>query len=270
MSGGRAVVAVDVGNSTAKLVIQGTPLPDQSPSLQTRSFRIAERSWAQSAVDWVIQNIAGSTHAQWRIASVHRVAATKLQAAVVETDHDAAVRLVVRDDLPLEVDVEFPQSIGIDRLLGSYAALQEHEPPLVVVDAGSAVTIDWVDTNAVFRGGAILPGLRLQTTSLATGTDALPDLDWLDHQPLEIPGRNTLAAIRLGVLTGVAAGVDRLVDQYARLSNIRYTDDATKITVCVTGGDATTLSPQLECKHQILPNLVCRGLLRLNPEKNTL
>ena len=187
---------------------------------------------------------------------MHRSAAIRLSTAIQEATPSAQVRLVSRLDIPLQLDVEFPDRVGIDRLVGAFAALKFTEPPIVVVDAGSAVTVDYVDATGRFCGGAIMPGLQLQTTSLATGTDALPDLDWQSDSTLAIPGRNTLQAIRLGVLTAVAAGIDRLVDQYSSLSNSER-----KISVLVTGGDANLLSSQLKCEHQVEPNLVCRGLL---------
>jgi type III pantothenate kinase len=245
------VVAVDLGNSAAKLVILG------ENERQPKSFRIDQLDWTQQAIQWV-RDHASCSFAQWRIASVHRSAAVRLSSAVNEATPSAPISLISRHDIPIELDVEFPDRVGIDRLVGAFAALKSAKPPIVVVDAGSAVTVDYVDASGRFCGGAIMPGLNLQTTSLATGTDALPRLDWQSESTIKIPGRDTLQAIRLGVLTAVAAGIDRLVDQYGELSN-----SGREMSVLVTGGDANVLSTQLKCVHQVEPNLVCRGLLLL-------
>lgn len=259
-TGDGCVLAVDLGNTAAKIAILG------ENESQPRSFRTDQIDWAQQAIQWVRDHASCST-ALWRIASVHRSAAVRLSSAIQEATPSAHIRLVSRRDIPLELDVEFPDRVGIDRLVGAFAALQSAKPPIAVIDAGSAVTVDYIDATGRFCGGAIMPGLHLQTTSLATGTDALPDLDWQSDSTLAIPGRNTLQAIRLGVLTAVAAGIDRLVDQYSNLSNSER-----KISVLVTGGDANVLSPQLKCEHQVEPNLVCRGLLLMprtqDPQQN--
>ncbi len=260
------VIAVDVGNSAAKLVVGIDPIgaPVGSANL-SRSFRIDRAEWAEMAVQWVRDHTPCGT-TQWRIASVHRGAAARLSETVRNQLADAEIRLVTRHDLPIVVDVEFPDRVGIDRLVGAAAAVQISSPPLVVIDAGSAITVDWIDPKGFYCGGAIMPGLRLQTKSLATGTDALPDLEWGDDQAIATPGRNTLDAIRLGVLTNVAAGIDRLVEHYSGL-----VPASLKIEVLVTGGDAKIISSQLKCRHRIEPSLVCRGLLGLTgtPQRET-
>lgn len=248
------MIAVDVGNTAAKLLVGSDPERSDQP---TRAFPISQFDWAHQAVSWA-QEFAAPGPVVWQVAGVHRAAAERIRRAVVEADEQANVRWVQRDDIPMPVDVEFPDRLGIDRLLGAYAATALCEAPFIVVDAGSAITVDWINREGRFVGGAILPGLRLQTTSLATGTDALPDLDWQEDRPLAIPGRNTLDAIRLGVLVGAAAAVDALMERY-----IAEHHQSRPVPLIVTGGDARVLVPHLSHSHRLEPNLVCRGLLRL-------
>ena len=81
--------------------------------------------------------------------------------------------------MPLEVELEHPDKVGIDRLLNAVAAnrrRQEHVAA-ILVDAGSAVTVDYLDGNGVFRGGAIFPGFRLMARALHDYTALLPIVD---------------------------------------------------------------------------------------------
>ncbi|NND96190.1 MAG: type III pantothenate kinase [Pirellulaceae bacterium] len=275
MTNDTCIVAVDVGNSAVKLCVQrgdGSPVlgrdaVDTDDSLIDHAIAIDAADWQRDAMRWVSQRV-GCRTAHWRIASVHRRAADELERAIQESiprDSDAfTVSRVTRDDVPMKACVSQPDRLGIDRLLGAYAAVQRYGSPIVVVDAGSAVTIDWVDSSQQFCGGAILPGLRLQTEVLASGTDALPEIDWHDVIAGRGPATNTSDAIRLGVLTGVAAAIDRLAGQYAEMSS----SPQKQAQMVVTGGDSPAISPYLRHLHKIVPNLVCRGLLDLPRSSN--
>ena len=267
------IVAVDVGNSAVKLYVAG---PDRRHAKQ--SFELAQADWAEAAVGWVSQAV-GLADPEWRIASVHRTAADRLQEAILGSATEARIRRVTSRDVPMRISVDFPARVGIDRLLGAWAAYRELQTPVAVIDAGSAITVDWVDGCGDFLGGAILPGLKLQAESLAAGTDALPNIGdhrgrtplgdtqrrrverlpergWLSAPPAG-PGKNTEEAIRLGIVVGVAAAIDRIVGMYASRS------DRADPGVLLTGGDAAAISPHLKWRHRHRPELVCRGLADL-------
>lgn len=250
----RQVVAVDVGNSAAKLLLADG---DVATRRLSPPFRIATEAWAFRAVQWIRELVTPTNRVCWHIASVHRAAASALADAIAVDMPAAEVHLVTRHTVPIVVRTDVPDRVGIDRVLGAYAASRIAKPPMVVIDAGSAVTVDWVNAEGEFCGGAILPGLRLQSIALATGTDALPNLDWSANDPLQVPGRNTENAIRLGVVISVAAAIDRLVQLYS--SDAPSAD----VTVVLTGGDAASLSTHIVTPHRVEPNLVCHGLLAL-------
>ncbi|MCG8648559.1 MAG: type III pantothenate kinase [Pirellulales bacterium] len=259
------VVAVDVGNTAIKLCFdqQGSGSGERGSGSRERgvvehSVRIDQPDWDRAALQWVNSQL-GELSVQWRIASVHRPAADRLEQTIEQTQAGANIRRITRHDVPMRVRVDHPDQLGIDRLLGAHAAYKRFESALVVVDAGSAVTVDWVDAQGEFHGGAILPGLTLQFGALASGTDALPQIDFRDREPLQIPGRNTVAAIRLGVLTTIAAGIEHLAHTYA----LQRSPEARESQLILTGGDAAVISPLLGQSHRVAPNLVCRGLLDL-------
>ncbi len=252
------VVAVDVGNSAIKLGVRQQEAFDFDDPLLDRSIGIDQPDWDLSVIDWVHDQL-GCQSVQWRIASVHRPAADQLRRAIAQSPGDPIIHLITRHDIPMRLDVDHPDQLGIDRLVGAHAASERFGAPLVVVDAGSAVTVDWVDSQGTFHGGAILPGMALQFASLATGTDALPRIDCQQAEPLRMPAKNTSEAIQLGVLTGIAATIDRLARCYGKQAGL----DENAYRLILTGGDAAVLSRLLTHSHLVTQNLVCRGLLDL-------
>jgi type III pantothenate kinase len=245
-----AIVAVDVGNSAAKFAVRrGVEIVDHA-------IRIDTAGWEQLAVAWVREQLADRDR-RWRIASVRGSATDRLRAAIGHLDAPWPCELITRHDVPIHADVDHPDRVGIDRLLGAYAATRRVGSPVVVVDAGSAVTIDWINREGRFCGGAILPGLRLQSRALATGTEALPQIDWRANQEIRLPARNTTEAIRSGILAGLAATIDALIERYWNAGG-----DG-PIRAVLTGGDCPAISPHLRHPHQCLPHMVCRELLDL-------
>lgn len=167
--------------------------------------------------------------------------------------------LVDKLSLPIRIDVDFPEKVGIDRLLNGIAAnaLREPQQPAVNVCSGTAVTVDVISADGVFRGGAILPGILLTSRSLNDYTTTLPLIDpWslLREEP-PVLGKNTEAAIAAGVYWGHLGAVREMI--------VRYVDmlkrDGPAPLVLITGGAAGILVPYLEqVRHE--PNLTLAGL----------
>lgn len=257
MNPSACIVAVDVGNTAVKLAVaQGDCV--QGDCVQSHSIVIGQSRWECTAIDWVREKL-GCRDTRWTIASVHRSAAERLIDAVTEGNSDAQIQLIGYQDVPMPVRIDHPGRLGIDRLLSAYAARETWGGPLVVVDAGSAVTIDWVDGDGAFCGGAILPGLTLQARALATGTDALPQIQWDAPAPVTLPAKNTADAIFGGILVGLAACIDAMATRYRTVAG----SQGSAAQLVLTGGDSAVLSPQLASPHHQINNLVCRGLLNL-------
>ena len=263
------VIAADVGNTAIKLsALRCFRVAEQSQiRINHHSFPLRNGSWTTGVRRWVDRlRPSKSVSTQWRIASVNRVAGDDFCDHLAKVFPLDSVCCVTHKHVPIDVDVDEPSKLGIDRLLGAFAAKNRFEGPIAIVDAGSAVTVDWIDHRGFFMGGAILPGLHLQTQSLATGTDALPPVDWSRHRPITTPGRETNAAIRLGVLSSVAGAIDRLIDRYTDHELYRVTpkENHRVVRVVLTGGDASIISPHIEHPHIHRTHLVCRGLLDLD------
>jgi type III pantothenate kinase len=172
---------------------------------------------------------------QWAVASVNppaldrflRWARGQREVAVFER----------HTQLPIRLNVDEPDRVGLDRLFGAVAARAMAPPtvPAITVDVGTAVTVNLIDADGVFQGGAIFPGPRLMGRALHDFTAKLPLVDPTDRvEDLWGPARNTVDAIRLGIDAAVGAGVAQLVDLFI--------DRCGPPLVFVTGGGANLIS----------------------------
>jgi type III pantothenate kinase len=141
------------------------------------------------------------------------------------------------DQLPLRLSVDAPESVGLDRLFGCVAANAHRRQgcAAVTVDIGTAVTVNVLDPDGVFRGGAIFPGPRLMAKALHEHTAKLPEVDLAT--PFAFPGTNTEAAIRAGIFTAVTGGVLAACAGVAKLFG-----PPDKIDAFYTGGGSDQVS----------------------------
>lgn len=198
---------------------------------------------ADDARAWQVQfdSWGGAVARTWAVSGVQ----PRWQDALVRWLRDRRAEVTVLaswKDLPLRVDVEAPDAVGMDRLLNAVAANARRPEGIaaVVIDAGSAVTVDWLDSGGTFCGGSIFPGLRLMAHSLHEHTALLPLLEVTAPSPL--PGRSTADAIRAGVFWALAGGIAALAGQLTRNGQVA---SASPPWVCLTGGDAIILEQRL-------------------------
>jgi type III pantothenate kinase len=144
----------------------------------------------------------------------------------------------------------------MDRLVAAVAVNRIRDPrrAAIVVDAGTAVTVDAITADGSFQGGVILPGMRLVCRALAAGTDLLPLVEVsFSESPPEPIGRSTETAIRSGAFWGTVGAIRLLVSQFRlQLGN--------SAQVFVTGGDASALASLIDDKAQFVPQLVLAGI----------
>ncbi len=141
---------------------------------------------------------------------------------------------------------------GADRLLNAAAAYDTMKSACIVVDAGTAVTVDFIDGEGVFHGGAIAPGAGMQLAALHEHTAALPSVAFA--APEDVPfGRNTAEAMLQGVYHGIRGLVWRLVERYAQ-------GYGAFPPVIATGGDAAALFSDDELVDRIVPDLTLMGI----------
>ena len=158
----------------------------------------------------------------------------------------------------INIIMDNPKSVGADRIVNAVAAVQEHKPPLIIIDLCTATTLCAIDQNGAYVGGAILPGLRVSLDALSAKTAQLPAIS-LDI-PHHVIGKNTIDSMRSGIMYGNAAMLDGLIDRMSE-------ELGGKPTVLATGGLSQFVAPL--CRHKIIcdDTLLLKGLLILY-EKN--
>ncbi len=186
------------------------------------------------------------------IASVNEPLAAQLGSAL--GDQFAEEVYVVGQDLPIPINCDLaPETVtGVDRLLNALAAWDVQKQACIIVDAGSAVTVDFVDGEGTFHGGAIAPGAALQLRSLHEQTDALPELTFCGPGD-DAFGRSTADAMQLGVTCSIKGLVHVLVERYA--SHYQAFPP-----VIVTGGDAEVIFRNDDFVDRIVPDLTLLGM----------
>ena len=162
--------------------------------------------------------------------------------------------------VPMQTTTRAPERVGIDRLLCCLAAFKMAEQACIVIDAGTAITIDFIDGQGVHHGGAIAPGVGAMLAGLAQAAPALPTLATTTalatHQPTDQPwADDTEPAMALGVREAAVGLVHRLVDRFA-LAYGGYP------RVIATGGDAQALFENDDIVEHVVPDLQLAGLAR--------
>ncbi len=154
-------------------------------------------------------------------------------------------------DVPMPLNIDFPEKLGIDRLLAAFAALSWRKLPgnrtdnlrTLVVDAGSATTVDLINPEGVFSGGAIFPGLNALSESLASISPCLPRLRTDEISFAVYPGKNTEEALAAGIYWGTIGAI-RQIHQLVT-QTLRETGLPEKVPVFLAGGDAESLATGL-------------------------
>jgi type III pantothenate kinase len=251
----KATVVADIGNSLIKWGRCADGAVQEKASLPPDD----RAAWEQQLQSW---NLAAPL--AWAVAGVHRARRDALVEWLRQRG-DTVCMLERADQLPLTVAVEHPDRVGIDRLLNAVAA-KHGQPPqgrrrknaaAVIIDAGSAITVDWVDASGVFRGGAILPGLRLMAKALHDYTDLLPLVE-ITEPPAAL-GTSSVAAMRSGIFYAALGGI-------TMLSGTLRGQSALEPDHFFTGGDAELLNVNMGQRPNILwPTMTLEGI-RLSTE----
>ncbi len=245
------LLTVDIGNTNISYgIFQDDRLaahgkiptePEQSPRFYSEAFCEVLKSSSITPSD-----LQGAI-----VGSVVKDMADTLHEAIMDFSGLEAIEAHASGDLGIRVDVPAPERVGIDRLLSAAVAFKEGGGPVVIVDLGSALTVDLVSGDGVFMGGTISPGLHSSLDALHLKTSLLPRVDL--SPPKNILGVDTEACILSGVVYGVAGTVEGLVRRIASCA-------AGPSRTILTGGDSAFLSPYLDLLHDLDPHLLLRGL----------
>ena len=248
------ILTIDIGNSN--IVLGG--VRDQEIVFEARLRTEVTKTSDQYCVDLkILMEVYGVSNQDVEgtiIASVVPQVLNSMRTAVQKLT--GKVPLVVGPGLKtgLNILLENPGQTGADLVVADVAALREHKPPLIVIDMGTATTMSVLDKTGAHIGGCIIPGVKISMDALTDKTALLPGLQ-LD-QPKRAIGRNTIDAMRSGIMLGTACMLDGMVERMEA-------ELGCKTTVIATGGIAKFVVPM--CKTPMIydKDLIIKGLAAL-------
>ncbi len=257
------LLAVDVGNSHTvsgvfrknKLIAKWRLKSDRDRTADELAiryhslFQLADIQ-LKSITGFVLASVVPTLTTAW-LSYVDRYLAAYLVTGPVIVSH--TTKTTVRIDLPS------PAEVGADRIVNVEAACEILDPPLIVIDFGTAITFDCVTAGRCYVGGAILPGISISLDALSARTARLPRV--AIDQPLDSAiGTTTVDAIRSGLLNGFGGMVDRMVERLApELAPVPGS-----VSILGTGGMASVIAPYCSCLEHVDTDLTLKGLFSIH------
>jgi type III pantothenate kinase len=249
------LLAIDVGNTNIVLgIFDGTTLVT-SWRLQTLRERTSDELGL--LVDGLF------THSRMERTQIDGVVLASVVPPLTATMRAMALRYFEVTALNVEAGVntgmpilyENPADVGADRIVNAVAALEKFGAgggrPLIIVDFGTATTLDAVTAKGEYLGGAICPGVTISADALFQRAARLPRIDV--RRPARVIGRTTVGAMEAGLFYGYVAMVEGLVR--------RMTAELGGDAICVaTGGLADVISPETKLIQHVDPHLTLHGL----------
>ncbi len=158
----------------------------------------------------------------------------------------------------LRIRTDNPREVGADRIVNSVAALQQFGGPVIVVDLGTATTVDCITATGDYIGGAIAPGFKIAEEALFAKTAQLPRVE-VGRPPSTI-GTNTRHAMQSGLFWGYVGMVDALASRCRTELAERTSSSADDIQVVATGGLSNLFGPESSTIDAVEPWLTLHGL----------
>ena len=246
------ILAVDVGNTQTVVGL----FEDE---LLVSHWRIAsDASATPDELMIKVDALLGVPGHAWSI--VDRVVIASVVPKLTDAWTDAALKATGREPMiigpglktGLPIRSDNPHEVGADRIVNGVAAIAAYGAPVLVVDFGTATTIDVIDSTGSYLGGVIAPGVETSAEALFAKAARLSKVDLID--PGVVIGRNTRQSVQAGLLIGGAVMVDGLVRRiWAELGH--------ETPVVATGGLATRMSAICETLTAVDPDLTLKGLM---------
>lgn len=153
--------------------------------------------------------------------------------------------------IPIKNDYQTPLTLGLDRLAAAIgASVLYSQSNVLIIDAGSCITYDFLTSDKCYKGGAISPGINMKFKALNNFTSKLPLIELSNYE--DLVGVSTETSILSGVLNGTIAEISGIIQKYQNISD--------NLAPILCGGDARFISKRLEMKVEIEENLVLYGL----------
>ena len=231
-------LAIDVGNTLVKIGVFDSGKLKQKKTCIKKDFLPTLREISERFPE--IQTAIVSSVGNF---SEHQLSKLQLLYKVLSLDHNTKI--------PFTNKYVTPKTLGVDRIaLISAAAEKYASQNVLVIDAGTCITYDFLNVDNEYLGGAISPGLSLRYKSLHSFTQKLPLLD--ASNPKLLIGSTTTTSIHSGVMNGIAYEIDGFIHDYRK----KYDN----LTVILTGGDAHFLRDSIKNDIFANSNFLLEGL----------
>jgi len=228
---------IDVGNTRIKTAVFKDGKMIHNESLTTNSFvsdaiKIVKKYNCTNAI---ISSVGSVNKSQ--------IAELRAEINLIALDYNTKV--------PFVNQYATPKTLGVDRIaLVSSAVVTYPNINVLIIDAGSCITYDFVNNEGNYLGGSISPGLQMRYKALNVFTEKLPLLEPLEI--VELVGNSTETSIHSGVVNGIINEIDGIINQYRKKN--------ADLTVVLTGGDVNFLSNRLKNGIFANPNFLLEGL----------
>lgn len=226
---------LDIGNTRAKAGIF-----DQDKLVEVHSSELSSIQELVDSLDinedWSIAISSVSIHGKdLELPDTHR--------SRLELDHQTPI--------PLTLDYETPETLGLDRVCGSVAAhMMFPKENVLVIDIGTCITYDLIESNGIYRGGGISPGYEMRIKAMNHFTQRLPLVKSSNKFPNL--GKSTEESILFGAARGMVAEINGIIKTFH--------SDYQQLRVITTGGDSSSFDQHIENPIFAAPNLVLKGL----------
>jgi len=248
------IVAVDIGNTK---VAVGLFLDGKEDSIQSFSGPAEAELKGYLISMWekvpVLETSSEGKREGVIVVSSVKPAWTEMVRRLAQDDLKEDIHVIGEDvPLPMPLLMDQPEKVGTDRVVSAAAAYDVVENAVVVADFGTAVTIDLVDANGVFLGGAICPGFEISAQALKDNTAQLPKVTV--HRPEAPYGKNTADAINCGLYYSVIGAMEEIIRRYAE--EIGHWPQT-----IITGSGAKVILDDCPFVDNYVPNLVLKGIV---------
>ncbi|MBI5203862.1 MAG: type III pantothenate kinase [Nitrospirae bacterium] len=245
------LIAIDIGNSSIdigffieeELFVQKI---DTNPLLQSPEYSaFFEGFIREKNIDKMPEGIIISS-----VVPGHTDAIKKACSALSKKE---PVVLTHKMKTGIDFRIEEPEKLGTDRIAAAAGACGLFGAPVAVIDFGTATTLNFIGSGNKYKGGAIMPGIRLMRNSLFSDTAQLSRTKCGISKPASPLGKDTAECIRSGIVYGTAGAVQRIISEVEKAEGENF-------KVVVTGGNAEFIAPFLRRVDHIESALVLKGL----------
>jgi len=230
-------LVIDVGNTRIKLAVFENAKIIHNEIITSEKFELKA---VELLKKYNLKNAILSSVGKLKISDINKL---KKKINLIQLNYATKV--------PFKNNYATPKTLGVDRIALVCAAIANFPSKnVLVIDAGTCITYDFINSESTYFGGAISPGIEMRYKSLHQFTKKLPLLT--PKFPEELVGSTTEKSMHSGVVNGVISEIDSIIKQYRKKNK--------DLTVVLTGGDVNFLANRLKNSIFANPNFLLEGL----------